>query len=185
MRRWPTTAPWSRCLACSPAFVIRTVTTTGGLLEGPPHPLFSTVAPFRAWRGSSCAVGGPTDANNRGAKLIAEGFRSVKPRGLEKGRFAFAGRSASSGRGSGRSDGRGRWRRRGAGDAGCGHRGLPRQVTTALLLPDFQRRLLRIRDGCAEQDHAHMPLSEVLVQHQVIDVGDVNVALHCCLRAPT
>src|SRR3982751_4427395 len=28
-------------------------------MEGPPHPLFFTVAPFRAWRGSSCAVGGP------------------------------------------------------------------------------------------------------------------------------
>ena len=27
--------------------------------RGPPHPLSTTVAPFRAWRGSRCAVGGP------------------------------------------------------------------------------------------------------------------------------
>jgi hypothetical protein len=27
--------------------------------RGPPHPLSTTVAPFRAWRGLRCAVGGP------------------------------------------------------------------------------------------------------------------------------
>lgn len=30
-----------------------------GKREGPPHPLSFTVAPFRSWRGSKCAVGGP------------------------------------------------------------------------------------------------------------------------------
>jgi hypothetical protein len=44
-------------------------------LVGPPHSLFSTVAPFRAWRGSRCAVGGPLV---RSAEVLAHKL-SVTP----------------------------------------------------------------------------------------------------------
>src|SRR6478609_260060 len=37
-------------------------------MEGPPHPLFFTVASFRTWRGSSCAVGGPMSRARRPAR---------------------------------------------------------------------------------------------------------------------
>ena len=44
-------------------------------MEGPPHPLFFTVAPFRAWRVSSAALfGGPTSQpllrDGRGHNLL-------------------------------------------------------------------------------------------------------------------
>jgi len=37
----------------------------GEIRKGPPHPLSSTVAPFRAWRSLRCAVGGPIQTPHR------------------------------------------------------------------------------------------------------------------------
>src|SRR5690606_1593222 len=62
----------SRCAVAAPRSVCRTE-IGAEIGKGPPHPLSSTVAPFRAWRGSRCAVGGPTRDRNR-SLLVDDGY---------------------------------------------------------------------------------------------------------------
>ena len=58
--------------------------------KGLPHPLSATVAPFRAWRGSRCAVGRPT-------RKLAFGFQpSAPPRDCRPSRQVRPGPTSSS-----------------------------------------------------------------------------------------
>src|SRR5262245_36257509 len=45
--------------AATPRAALARVRLTRSNYKGPPHPLSTTVAPFQAWRGLRCAVGGP------------------------------------------------------------------------------------------------------------------------------